>query len=113
MYSFAYTRIGCIDKTMSDGKGLEEAIKNGCGAFPGWIFLEAEMKREIPKPEWKPEEDKTMPSDASGKFIQRLPKSVHAKLVKRAKQEGVSLNSLVLAFITEGTGRSQGKKRAA
>lgn len=71
------------------------------------------MKREIPKPEWRPEEDKTMPSEASGKFIQPLPKSVHAKLVKRAKQEGASPNSLVLAFIAESLGRSQGKKRAA
>jgi antitoxin HicB len=49
----------------------------------------------------------------SGKFVQRLPKSLHAKLVKRAKQEGVSLNTLVLAFITEGVGRREGKNKAA
>jgi predicted RNase H-like HicB family nuclease len=98
---------------MSDGDTIEEAVRNGRDAFVGWISVQAEMKREIPKPEWRSDEDKTMPSEASGKFIQRIPKSVHAKLVKRAKQEGVSLNSLVLAYIAEGLGRAEGKKRAA
>jgi antitoxin HicB len=48
----------------------------------------------------------------SGKFVQRLPKLLHVKLVKRAKQEGVSLNTLVLAFIAEGVGRKEGKNKA-
>ena len=34
----------------------------------------------------------------------RLRKSVHAKLAECAKTEGVSLNSLVLAYIAEGLG---------
>ncbi|MBS1222642.1 MAG: hypothetical protein H6R23_2262, partial [Proteobacteria bacterium] len=38
---------------------------------------------------------------------QRLPKSLHAKLAARARQEGVSLNTLVLAFIAEGLGRRE------
>ncbi|MFZ4698574.1 MAG: toxin-antitoxin system HicB family antitoxin, partial [Candidatus Methylumidiphilus sp.] len=42
-----------------------------------------------------------------GKFVQRLPKSLHSKLAARARQEGVSLNSLVLAFIAEGLGRRE------
>jgi len=41
----------------------------------------------------------------SGKFVTRLPKSVHAKLAESAKAEGVSLNTLVLAFVAEGLGR--------
>jgi antitoxin HicB len=41
---------------------------------------------------------------ASGRFVTRLPKSIHAKLAERAKSEGVSLNTLVLAFIAEGLG---------
>ena len=98
---------GCV----SDGGTMEEAIKNGREAFLGWIAVQAEMKRDIPKPEWKPDEDKTMPSEVSGKFIQRLPKSLHAKLVKRAKQEGVSLNSLTLSLIAEGIGRKEAKHK--
>jgi hypothetical protein len=33
----------------------------------------------------------------SGKFVVRLPKSLHAALVSEAKEEGVSLNQLVVA----------------
>jgi len=44
---------------------------------------------------------------ACGKFVARVPKTVHAQLATRAKAEGVSLNSLVLAFIAEGLGRRQ------
>jgi antitoxin HicB len=43
--------------------------------------------------------------EVSGKFVTRLPKSVHAKLAERAKAEGVSLNTLVLALVAEGLGR--------
>jgi antitoxin HicB len=41
----------------------------------------------------------------SGKFIQRVPKSIHARLVMRAKQEGVSMNSLVTSILAESLGR--------
>jgi len=94
---------------MSDGETIEKAIENGRDAFLGWIAVQADLKREIPKPRWRQEEDKTIPLSVSGKFIQRVPKTIHAKLVQRAKQEGVSLNALVLAFIAEGIGKRQGK----
>ena len=43
---------------------------------------------------------------ASGKFIARVPKTVHAQLATRARAEGVSLNTLVLTFIAQGLGRA-------
>jgi antitoxin HicB len=46
---------------------------------------------------------------ASGKFIARVPKTVHAQLASRAKAEGVSLNALVLTFIAQGLGRKDGR----
>ena len=45
---------------------------------------------------------------ASGKFIARVPKSIHAQLATRAKAEGVSLNAIVLTFIAQGLGRKEG-----
>lgn len=39
----------------------------------------------------------------SGRFVARLPKSLHARLVKAAKEEGVSLNSLVIALLSAGS----------
>ncbi len=98
---------------MSDGETIEEAIENGRDAFMGWIAVQANLEREIPKPAWRPEDDRTFPSTVSGKFIQRVPKTIHAKLVQRAKAEGVSLNTLVLTFIAEGIGRREGKGKTA
>jgi antitoxin HicB len=51
--------------------------------------------REIPAPG----------EPASGKFIARIPKSMHARLSARARQEGVSMNALVSAFLAESLGR--------
>jgi antitoxin HicB len=42
---------------------------------------------------------------SSGQWRQRVPKSLHARLVARAEQEGVSLNTLVTAMIAEGLGK--------
>jgi len=33
-----------------------------------------------------------------------MPKSLHARLVERARKEGVSLNTMVTAMIEEGLG---------
>lgn len=91
---------------MSDGESQEEAIANGRDAFSTWVSARIDMGKEIPPPKWRPE---TVPENVSGKFIQRVPKTIHAKLVRRAKAEGVSLNSLVLTFIAEGLGRKSAK----
>lgn len=96
---------GCI----SDGETIEEAIHNGRDAFLAWISAHADMGREIPRPSYRvPEAEPPM----SGKFVQRVPKSLHAKLSVLAKQEGVSLNTLVLTFIAEGVGMREEKRHA-
>ncbi|MFO1433357.1 MAG: type II toxin-antitoxin system HicB family antitoxin [Candidatus Competibacteraceae bacterium] len=83
---------------MSDGETPEEAIREGRDAFRCWMLAHLENGRPVPLPNSGGE---------PGKFVQRLPKSLHAKLTARAKQEGVSLNTLVLAFIAEGLGRRE------
>lgn len=86
---------------MSDGETPEEAIENGKDAFLCWVSALADMGKPIPRPtRYHPEAPSTMP----GKFVQRVPKSLHAKLSALAKQEGVSINTLVLTFIAEGMG---------
>jgi predicted RNase H-like HicB family nuclease len=92
---------------MSDGETIEEAIQNGRDAFLAWISARADMGREIPRPAYRaPETEPPM----SGKFVQRVPKTLHAKLAVLAKQEGVSLNTLVLTFIAEGVGMREEKR---
>jgi hypothetical protein len=41
----------------------------------------------------------------SGRFVVRLPRSLHAALEREAASEGVSLNQLVLAKLAVGLGR--------
>jgi antitoxin HicB len=84
---------------MADGGTIDEAINEAKDAFKCWMDAQNEWGREYPKP---------TAQGTSGKFVQRLPKSLHAKLVRRAKQEGVSLNTLVLALIAEGIGKREG-----
>lgn len=87
---------------MSDGATEAEAVENGRDAFVAVVSALHDMGREIPAPSFRPD-DATAPN-ASGKFVARVPKSIHAKLTSRAKAEGVSLNTLVLTLIAEGLG---------
>ncbi len=86
---------------MSDGETEAEAVSNGRDAFEAWVAARMDTGKAIPEPFYRPD---TVP-EVSGKFVTRLPKSIHAKLAERAKAEGISLNTLVLAFVAEGLGR--------
>ena len=54
----------------------------------GWIEIKLENGFSVPGP--------IDDSQYSGKFVLRLPKSLHARLVFEAVQEGVSLNQYAL-----------------
>ncbi len=88
---------------MADGATEAEAIEAGRDAFLTWMSAVADMGDVIPKPVFTTVSATLLTS--SGKFVQRVPKSIHAQLAAKAKQEGVSLNSLVLSFIADGLGR--------
>lgn len=90
---------------MSDGETLEEALINGRDAFNCWIAAQVDMGRQIPAPTHYDEEGKPV------KFVQRLPRSLHTSLQARARAEGVSINTLVLALIAEGLGRHEGRAK--
>ena len=82
---------------VSDGATVEEAIANGRLALKETIAALREAGHPVPEP--------TAATTASGKFVARVPKSVHAKLSSRAKAEGVSLNTLVVSLLSEGLGK--------
>jgi len=90
---------------MADGQTEAEAVENGRDAFAATLSALADMGRDIPAPAFVP--DDMTAFDASGKFLTRVPKSIHARLSTRAKAEDVSLNTLVLTFITEGLSRRE------
>ena len=83
---------------ISDGDSVEEAIENGRDALKATIAALKAKKVPVPAP--------NSGGVASGKFVARVPKTVHAQLATRAKAEGVSLNALVLTFIAQGLGRA-------
>ena len=83
---------------ISDGESVEEAIENGRDALKATIAALKARKLPVPSP--------NSGGVASGKFVARVPKTVHAQLATRAKAEGVSLNALVLTFIAQGLGRA-------
>jgi DNA end-binding protein Ku len=49
----------------------------------------------------------------SGQFRLRVPKSLHAQLVQRAEDEGLSLNTYIATVIATEMGQAQGQTRAA
>lgn len=81
----------------SDGATPEEAIENGRDALESWLAVAREFGDELPKPF----------SAVSGRFVQRVPRSLHAQLITRAKAEGVSLNTLVISIVSQGLGQRQ------
>ena len=77
-----------LDGCMSDGVSIEEAYANIKEAMEGWIETKLDHGYPVPTPI-----DNTQ---FSGKFIVRIPKSLHARLFSNAQREGVSLNQYAL-----------------
>lgn len=84
---------------ISDGETIEETIQNGMDALQETIAALESLNLAVPEP--------GSGGSYSGKFIQRVPKSIHARLVMRAKQEGVSMNSLVTSILAESLGKRE------
>lgn len=81
---------------MSQGETAEEAVAMIREAMELWAETALEMGKEVPAP--------FAEERYSGKFVVRLPRSLHRRLAERARQEGVSLNALVVSFVSEGLG---------
>ncbi len=85
---YFYGRIMELDGCQSSGDTLDELYKNLNEAMEGYIETKLENNLEIPQP--------TSQEDYSGKFIVRIPKSLHMRLAVEAEKEGVSLNQYAL-----------------
>lgn len=79
---------------MADGATPEEAFKQAQDAMIAWIKTAKEFGDPIPKP--------STLNKYSGQWRMRAPKSLHAALASRAKEEGVSLNTLVITLLSQG-----------
>jgi antitoxin HicB len=59
-----------------------------------WLAVAREFGDKLPGPF----------AAVSGRFVQRVPRSLHAQLIAKAKEEGVSLNTLIVSLVSQGLG---------
>jgi predicted RNase H-like HicB family nuclease len=85
---YYYATVLELDGCQSTGETYDEAYKNILEAMEGWIEAKLENGFAVPAP--------IETEKFSGKFIVRLPKTLHRKLSLEAVQEGVSLNQYAL-----------------
>jgi len=78
---------GCV----TDGETAVEALERAEDAIQEWIETAKEMGRDVPAP------GELM--SFSGRWVVRMPKSLHMQLAERAKREGVSLNMLAVTLL--------------
>ena len=89
---------GCI----ADGETPEEVMNMIEAAKEAWISARLEDGYEVPEPRNL--------EDFSGKFVLRVPKSLHRELSLKAADDGVSLNQYVVELISESLGRRKEKE---
>lgn len=79
---------------MTDGETVEEAYTNLQDAKREWIIDMLDRGLPINEPNMKPR--------FSGRFVVRVPKTLHRLLAEESEREGISLNQFVnnsLAFV--------------
>ena len=86
--SYYFATVKEFDGCMSDGETYIEAFENIQEAMEGWIECKLEGGFPVPLP--------IDDSQYSGKFVLRIPKTLHAQLATEAEKEGVSLNQYAL-----------------
>ncbi len=84
---------------MSQGDTQAEALQMIQDALRGWLEIALEDGKPIPEP--RPE------NDYSGKFVVRVPKSLHRRLAEAAAEDDVSLNHYVTTTLASAVGRKE------
>ena len=77
-----------LDGCQSTGDTLDELYESLNEAMEGYLEIKLENNLPIPVPEDV--------DNYSGKFVVRIPKTLHRRLAVEADREGVSLNQLAL-----------------
>ncbi len=75
---------------ITGGYSIEETIKNAQEALE--LTIDTMKKHRIPLPKPK--------TRFSGQFNVRVPKDLHRELVRKAEEEGVSLNALITYLLS-------------
>jgi predicted RNase H-like HicB family nuclease len=92
-----------LDGCIAYGSSEAEALQNLREAQEAWLEAAIATGQDIPVPESEEE----LPS---GKFVVRMPRSLHRRLNRLAKQDDVSLNQLLVMAATEHVARREGRR---
>jgi len=76
---------------VTGGYSLAEAIKNAEEALELTMYTMKKHKAPLPQPKIR----------FSGQFNVRIPKDLHRELIRKAEEEGVSLNALVTYLLSQ------------
>ncbi len=87
---------------MGDGETEAAAIADAQLAIASWIETAGKFGDPVPEP--------NAAEAYSGKFVTRIPKSLHMSLAAMARREGVSLNQFVLSKLAEAAGGNRARK---
>ena len=91
-----FVKVEELDGCMAQGHSPDEAIARIRDAMLAWLDAEIAEGHEIPLPR----DDSTY----SGRFLARLPESLHRQLAEEARREGVSLNQFITAALAGAVG---------
>lgn len=91
-----FARVRELPGCMSQGGTSEDAMANIQEAMHLWLEVSLDHGDAIPEP--RPEEE------YSGKFVVRVPRSLHRELAEAAEQEGVSLNQYINTALAQSVG---------
>jgi predicted HicB family RNase H-like nuclease len=76
---------------------IPEAIRNIFDAMEGWLSVALEDGKAIPEPR--------AGKHYSGRFLLRIPRTLHAELAREAEREGVSLNQYAATTLARAVAR--------
>lgn len=90
---YFYGRVMELDGCQSDGDSFEEAYQNLRDAMEGYIETKLSNGYDLPEP--------VQSNSFSGKFVIRIPKTLHYRLTVEAEKEGISLNQYALYKLSQ------------
>ena len=93
-----FVRIKELPGCMSQGESADDALVMIEEAIKGWLEVELSKGAAIPEPR--------LDEEFSGKFVVRIPKSLHRKASEIAAVENVSLNQWIGTTLAEAVGEN-------
>jgi antitoxin HicB len=96
-YSGWFARVVELPGCMTQADNFAELAEMVKDAMAAWIETALEDRQTIPLPR--------SVEDYSGRFVIRIPKSLHRELVETAEREGVSLNTFVNVALGKAVGQ--------